>query len=61
MVFLIILFFISLCFVIHMEEKEEKGYADVNRMIQEVRYRELHPEMKRSVKYMTAGYYVKQK
>ncbi len=59
MVFLLLFILIDMCLVAHFEHREEKGFADVNRMIQEAKYHEAHPEQKRSVKYMTAGYYIK--
>lgn len=44
-------------FLAHMENPKRDINREIKHMIREARYHEAHPETKRSVKYMNAGYY----
>lgn len=44
-------------FVAHKERPDRDENDAVKRMIREAEYHRRHPEVKRSVKYMNAGYY----
>ncbi len=44
-------------FIVYKEKPDRDENDTVKRMIREARYHERHPEVKRSVKYMNAGYF----
>ena len=57
MLFLVLLFFLLIGFVEHMERLEYSTDEVVSKLLKEAKYREKHLEVKRSVKYMNAGYF----
>ena len=44
-------------FVAYKERPERDEDVNIKRMLKEAKYHERHPEVKRSVKYMNAGYF----
>ena len=59
MILLVLWIVCVLGFVAYMETPNKDTEREIKQMIREARYHEAHPEMKRSVKYMTAGYRIK--
>lgn len=55
MIFLILFLLADFCAVAHYEKKTALD-ANIDQMVKSARYHEMHPEIKRSVKYMKAGY-----
>ena len=55
---LLVVWIIAVMGFIAYKEKPDRDENDiVKRMIREAEYHKRHPEVKRSVKYMNAGYY----
>ena len=57
MLFLIIWIALVMWFLAKKESANHSEKARIKQMIQESRYREAHPALKRSAKLMNAGYY----
>ena len=55
---LLVIWIVAVMGFIAYKEKPDRDENDiVKRMIREAEYHERHPEVKRSVKYMNAGYF----
>ena len=56
MLLLVVWIITAMCFIAHKERPDRDENDIVKRMIREAEYHKRHPEAKRSVKYMNAGY-----
>lgn len=57
MLLLIVWIVAVMTFVAYKERPTKDEDSNIKRMLKEAKYHERHPEVKRSVKYMNAGYF----
>ena len=57
MLLLIVWIAAVMTFVAYKEKPDRDDNDNIKRMVKEAKYHERHPEVKRSVKYMNAGYF----
>ena len=56
MLLLVVWIALVMGFVAYKEKPDRDDNDNIKRMVKEAKYHERHPEVKRSVKYMNAGY-----
>ena len=57
MLLLVVWISLVMGFITYKEKPDRDDNDNIKRMVKEAKYHERHPEVKRSVKYMNAGYF----